>query len=132
MTAELGEFKADIRLFNKWQQDETDIDISDISLQDYIAVKGKNATFTAHTAGRYQKKSFRKAACPIVERLACSLMRHGRNSGKKLMAARIVKHTLEIIHVLTDENPIQVLCMAVMNTGPREDSTRVGSAGKSF
>lgn len=47
--------------------------------------------------------------CPIVERLTVSLMRKGRNSGKKLMAARIVKHTLEIIHLLTDQNPVQVL-----------------------
>lgn len=48
------------------------------------------------------------AQCPIVERLTCALMRKGRNSGKKLMAARIVKHTLEIIHLLTDQNPVQV------------------------
>lgn len=46
--------------------------------------------------------------CPIVERLVCSLMRKGRNNGKKLMAVRIVKHTLEIIHLLTDQNPVQV------------------------
>ena len=46
--------------------------------------------------------------CPIVERLACSLMRHGRNAGKKLQACRIVKHTLELISVLTDQNPVQV------------------------
>ncbi|CAM9935065.1 unnamed protein product [Phaeothamnion confervicola] len=100
-----------------------------MSLQDYIAVKGKYATFLPHTAGRYQKKRFRKATCPIVERLTCSLMRKGRNNGKKLMAARIVKHTLEIIHLLTDQNPVQVLVDAVINSGPREDSTRVGSAG---
>jgi small subunit ribosomal protein S5e len=28
---------------------------------------------------------------------------HGRNNGKKLMAVRIVKHTFEIIHLLTGE-----------------------------
>lgn len=56
-------------------------------------------------------------------------MFHGRNNGKKLMAVRIVKHTFEIIHLLTDENPIQVLIQAIANAGPREDSTRVGSAG---
>lgn len=39
----------------------TDIEIRDISLEDYIAVKGKYATFLPHTAGRYQKKRFRKA-----------------------------------------------------------------------
>lgn len=56
-------------------------------------------------------------------------MRNGRNNGKKLMAVRIVRQTLELIHVLTDENPVQVLVNAIINSGPREDSTRVGSAG---
>lgn len=86
-------------------------------------------TFLPHTAGRYQKKRFRKAQCPIVERLVNALMRHGRNSGKKLKAVRIVKHALEIIHLLTDRNPLQVVVEAVIKSGPREDSTRVGSAG---
>merc|ERR1712124_197415 len=54
---------------------------------------------------------------------------HGRNNGKKLLAVRIVKHTLEIIHLLTDQNPIQVVVNAIINGGPREDSTRIGSAG---
>ncbi len=42
--------------------------VNDISLEDYIAVKAKFATFVPHTAGRYQKKRFRKAQCPIAER----------------------------------------------------------------
>ena len=41
--------------------------------------------------------------CPIVERLTNSLMMHGRNNGKKLMAVTIVKHSFEIIHLLTGE-----------------------------
>ena len=45
------------------------------------------------------------------------------------MAVRIVKHAFEIIHLLTDKNPIQVFVDAVINAGPREDSTRIGSAG---
>jgi len=53
----------------------------------------------------------------------------GRNNGKKLKAVRIVKHAFEIIHLLTGENPIQTFVNAVVNGGPREDSTRVGSAG---
>merc|ERR1719364_575555 len=40
-----------------------------------------------------------------------------------------MKHTFEIINLLTDRNPIQVLVDAAINAGPREDSTRVGSAG---
>merc|ERR1711951_145765 len=56
-------------------------------------------------------------------------MMHGRNNGKKMLAVRIVKHAMEIIHLLTDQNPIQVVVDAVINGGPREDATRVGSAG---
>lgn len=56
-------------------------------------------------------------------------MFHGRNNGKKLMAVRIVRHTFEIIHLLTGENPLQVLVNAIINSGPREDSTRIGRQG---
>lgn len=90
-----------VKLFGKWDCDQVDVD--DISLKDYIPIKGKAAKYLPHTAGRYQVKRFRKALCPIVERLCCSLMMHGRNNGKKLMAVRIVKHTFEIIHLLTGE-----------------------------
>lgn len=48
-------------------------------------------------------KRFRKATCPLVERLASTMMMHGRNNGKKLMTVRIVKHAFEIIHLLTGE-----------------------------
>ncbi|THF96307.1 hypothetical protein TEA_018205 [Camellia sinensis var. sinensis] len=113
---------SDVKLFNRW--------ISDMSVTDYIAVNPvKHATYVPHTAGRYSVKRFRKAQCPIVERLTNSLMMHGRNNGKKLMAVRIVKHAMEIIHLLTDLNPIQIIVDAVINSGPREDATRIGSAG---
>merc|ERR1712051_529945 len=106
-----------------------DVSVSDMSLQDYIAVKEKYARYMPHSAGRFAAKRFRKAQCPIVERLCNSLMMYGRNNGKKLMAVRIVKHAFEIIHLLTDQNPVQVLVEAVINCGPREDSTRVGGGG---
>jgi len=44
------------------------LQVSDMALEDYIAVKPKFARYVPHTAGRYQKKRFRKAQCPIVER----------------------------------------------------------------
>merc|ERR1719210_2156164 len=56
-------------------------------------------------------------------------MSHGRNSGKKCKAVRIVQHAFEIIHLLSERNPLQVLVEAVKNGGPREDSTRIGTAG---
>ncbi|KAG2596338.1 hypothetical protein PVAP13_5KG154600 [Panicum virgatum] len=118
----------DVKLFNRWTFD--DVQVNDISLNDYLAVSAtKHATYLPHTAGRYSKKRFRKAQCPIVERLTNSLMMHGRNNGKKVMAVRIIKHTLEIIHLLTDANPIQIVVDAIINSGPREDATRIGSAG---
>merc|ERR1711874_809391 len=116
-----------VKLFGKW--DCEDVNVSDMSLQDYIPVKPKYATFVPHTAGRYAGKRFRKAQCPIVERMVNSLMMHGRNNGKKIMAVRIVKHAFEIVHLLTDANPIQITVDAIINSGPREDATRIGSAG---
>eukprot|EP00761_Pharyngomonas_kirbyi_P011186 gb/GECH01011211.1/.p1 GENE.gb/GECH01011211.1/~~gb/GECH01011211.1/.p1 ORF type:complete len:194 (+),score=24.43 gb/GECH01011211.1/:1-582(+) len=113
------------KLFAKWSYD--DVDIEDMSLKGYITIA--SAKYLPHNAGRYNAKRFRKAQCLIIERLVNSLMMHGRNNGKKLMAVRIVKHTFEIIHLITGENPIQVLVRAVENSGPREDSTRIGTAG---
>jgi len=117
----------EVKLFGKWSTDE--VQVGDISLQDYIACKDKFSKYLPHSAGRYSVKRFRKAQCPIVERLACSLMMHGRNSGKKLMTVRIVRHCFDIIHLLSGENPLQVLVNAIINSGPREDSTRIGRQG---
>ena len=54
---------------------------------------------------------------------------HGRNTGKKVKALRILRQAFEIIALQTGENPIQVLINAIQNCGPREDSTRVGMGG---
>uniref|UniRef100_A0A1B0CI50 Putative 40s ribosomal protein s5a n=1 Tax=Lutzomyia longipalpis TaxID=7200 RepID=A0A1B0CI50_LUTLO len=75
----------DIKLFGRWSCD--DVHVSDMSLQDYIAVKEKYARYLPHSAGRYAAKRFRKAQCPII------------------------------------------LVTAIINCGPREDSTRIGRAG---
>lgn len=105
-----------------------DVECNDLALGDYITAK-KKALYVPHTAGRYAAKRFRKASCPIVERLVNAMMFHGRNCGKKVQALRIIEHAFEIIHLLTDANPLQVLVDAVANSGPREDSTRIGTAG---
>ena len=80
---------AEIKLFGKWTYKE--LNISDITLLDMIAIKEKDHVFIPHTAGRYQIKRFRKAQCPAVERLANALMRKGRNNGKKMLAMRIIQ-----------------------------------------
>lgn len=79
------------KLFSKWSYD--DIQIQDACFIDYIACKTKKSqVYVPHTAGRYQAKKFRKALCPIVERLVGSMQFHGRNTGKKVKAIRIVRH----------------------------------------
>jgi len=123
---EQAEFAEAPKLYGKWSFDDG-VECDDMSLEDYVAVK---AVFTPHTAARYQTRRFRKALCPIVERMCCSLMMHGRNNGKKMKAMRIIRQALEIIHLVQPEgSPIKVLIDAVRNGGPREDSCRVGSSG---
>lgn len=122
---DVQEAQREVKLFNKWSYE--DVEVKDVSLVDYIQIR--NPVFVSHTAGKYATKRFRKAQCPIVERLTNSLMMNGRNNGKKLKAVRIVKHALEIIYVLTEQNPIQVVVDAIVNSGAREDSTRIGSSG---
>jgi small subunit ribosomal protein S5e len=89
----------------------------------------KAQVYVPHTAGRYQSKKFRKALCPIVERLVGSMQFHGRNTGKKVKAIRIVRHAFEIIHLLTGRNPLEVFIKAIQVAGPREDSTKIGTGG---
>ncbi|RXN01379.1 hypothetical protein EOD39_6975 [Acipenser ruthenus] len=115
----------EIKLFGKRS---TDVQINDISLQDYIACKVKYAKYLPHSRGRYAAKRFCKAQCPIVERLTNSMMMHSHNNGKKLLTCRIMKHTFGFIHLLTGEKPLQVLVNAIINSGPCEDSTRIGQA----
>ena len=62
---------------------------------DYIQIR--QPVYLPHSAGRYAQKRFRKAQCPIIERLTNSLMMNGRNNGKKIMAVRIVAHAFEIV-----------------------------------
>lgn len=45
------------------------------------------------------------------------------------MDVRIVLHTLEVIHLLTDQKPIHIVIDAIIDSGHREDSTRVGGTG---
>jgi small subunit ribosomal protein S5e len=51
-------------------------------------------SFLPHSAGRWQKKRFRKAQCPIVERLTNAIMMKGRNNGKKVTHrdAKLIAH----------------------------------------
>jgi small subunit ribosomal protein S5e len=123
------EFALEPKLFGKWSYEG--VETTDISLANYLQVKTvKQQVYVPYTAGRYQQRKFKKVTCPIIERLICMLMTSGgRNNGKKQNAVRIVKHTLELIHLITGKNPIQIIVSAIQEGGAREDSTRIGSGG---
>jgi len=114
----------DIKLFQKWTF--KDISVQDIGLQRYLNLTPMVAP---HSMGRYEHQRFRKAKVNIVERLINSLMRSGKNSGKKAKATNIVKEAFEIINLRTGKNPIEVLVKAVENASPCEDTTRVSYGG---
>ena len=116
------------KLFSKWSYDE--LEVKDPTLANYIAISStKSRVFLPHTSGRYQLKKFRKVTMPLVEKIMGSLQFHGRNSGKKMKAMRIMRQTLEIIELQTGENPMQVIIDSIGHCGPREDSTRIGKGG---
>jgi len=123
------EFACEPKLFGKWSYEG--IECSDISLAAYLQVKStKQQVFIPYTAGRYQLRKFKKVQCPIIERMVNIMMvSGGRNNGKKQMAMRLVKQTLDLVHLPTGQNPIQVLVNALTLGGAREDSTRIGKGG---
>jgi len=119
-------------LFRKW--DLSDIEIHDIGLKNAISLK---KTIMPLTFGRSALKRFNKADINIVERLANKIMHFGkkyakntgRMGGKKAHSINIVKATLDIIHLKTGKNPVEVLVRAVENSAPNEDTTRIVYGG---
>ena len=125
---EVTPFANEIKLFGLYdKQNDGKCDLSLVELIQYNTAKTN--VYVPHTAGRYQVKRFRKVQCPIIERLTNTLMRHGRNNGKKNIAISIVRQALDIIHLITNRNPTALVLEAVSNAGPREDSARAGSGG---
>jgi len=114
----------DIKLFQKWSFKE--IKVEDIGLQRYLNLTPMVAP---HSMGRHEHQRFRKAKVNVVERLINSLMRSGKNSGKKAKTTNIVKEAFEIINAKTGKNPIEVLVKAVENASPCEDTTRISYGG---
>lgn len=123
---------ANLLLFRKW--DLSNIEIKDLGLKNAISV---NKTIMPLTFGRSALKRFNKAEVNIVERLANKLLHFGkryakntgRMGGKKTRAIKTVKAALEIIHLKTGKNPVEVLVRAIENSAPNEDTTRIVYGG---
>jgi len=112
------------QVFDKWSLEG--IEVKDFGLKRYISLK---PTVTPHSGGRHEHQRFMKSSVNIVERLANNMMRHGRCGGKKAKALGIVRNALDIIHLKTGRNPVEVLVEAVIKSAPCEDITRVAYGG---
>lgn len=120
-------YDSEVKLYGTY---DYNVKIEDITQTELVAINNKKANvYIPHTSGRYQVKRFRKATCPILERLTNAMMRKGRNSGKKNLAMQIVKQTMDIIALVTGKNPLETLLKAISIGGPREDTARTGSGG---
>ena len=119
-------------LFRKW--DLSDIEIHDPGLKTAISLR---KMILPLTYGRSALKRFNKAEANIVERLTNKLMHFGkkyakntgRMAGKKIRVMNTVKATLEMIHLKTGKNPVEILVRAVENSAPNEDTTRIVYGG---
>jgi len=124
LSKEAKKMPPDIKLFGKWSMQG--VEVTDRGLQRYITLR---PVLTPHTGGRHEHKRFMKSSINIVERLINNMMRHGREGGKKAKATGIVRNALEIIHLKTGKNPMEVLLKAIENSAPCEETTRVSYGG---
>jgi small subunit ribosomal protein S7 len=136
----MSKTKKDIKLFNKWSF--ADIRVNDITLQNYINLK---PIIVPHSAGRHEHKRFWKSSkVSIIERFNNRLLSPGfisgkirghkssYNSGKKSKLLKSIENAFTLIELLTDQNPIQVLIDALVNTAPREETTKIAMGGISY
>ena len=115
---------SELKLFGKWSLKE--IEVNDLGLQKYLSLRPMQLP---HSGGRHEHARFGKSKLNIVERLANMFMRPGRAGGKKTRATKIVQHALEIIHLRTRRNPVELLVRAIEQAAPREDVTRLSYGG---
>ena len=124
-------------LFNMYSYD---VEVYDPSLRNYINLK---PIVYPNSYGRKSQSLFHKANLNIIERLENVLMRggtggkvggkvirtKGRLQGKKVKVANSIKEAFEIVNRQAGMNPIQVLILALENSAPIEDTTRVRYGG---
>lgn len=122
-------------LFRKW--DLSGVEIKDPGLKTVISLR---RSILPHTFGRSSLKRFNKTEVNIVERLANKLMHFGkkyakntgRMGGKKARTMNTVKAALELIHLKTGKNPVEVLVRAIEYSSPNEDTTRIVYGGTAY
>ncbi len=132
--------KSEIKLFNRWSFEN--LEVNDPSLLKYINLQ---PIIIPHSGGKHEHKRFWKTErVSIVERFINKMLAPGligrrikgrnssTNSGKKQKALKIVENSFSIIEKTSQKNPIQVLVDAVINSAPREETTRISLGGISY
>ncbi len=136
----MSKSKSEIKLFNKWSFEN--IELNDFTLEKYINLK---AIIIPHSAGRHEHRRFWKSSrVSIIERFTNRLLSPGfigsrikghkssHNSGKKNKLIKGLKDAFTLIELRTGQNPVQVLVDAIVNTAPREETTKIARGGISY
>jgi len=136
----MSKTKQEVKLFNRWSF--KNIEIRDRTLENYINLK---PIIVPHSAGRHEHRRFWKSSkVSVIERFINRLLAPGFigsrirgrkssfNSGKKFKLLRSLKDAFVLIELNSGENPIQVITDAIINTAPREETTRIAMGGISY
>ena len=136
----MSKTKKEILLFNKWSFEN--IEVVDRTLGDYINLR---PIIIPHSAGRHEHRRFWKSSkVSIVERFTNRLLAPGFigsrirgrkssfHSGKKAMLLRSLRDGFVLIKLTSGVNPIQILVDAIVNTAPREETTKIAMGGISY
>lgn len=136
----MSKTKNEIKFFNKWSF--VNVTVRDRTLENYINLK---PIIIPHSAGRHEHRRFWKSTkVSILERFVNRLLSPGFigsrirgrkssfNSGKKGKLLTSIKNAFVLIELTTEQNPIQVFIDAIMNTTPREETTRIAMGGISY
>ncbi|MFX1409022.1 MAG: 30S ribosomal protein S7 [Promethearchaeota archaeon] len=136
----MSKTKSQIKLFNKWSFE--DIEVRDFTLEKYINLK---PIIIPHSAGRHEHRRFWKSSrVSIIERFTNRLLSPGfigskikghkssYNSGKKNKLIKSMRDAFTLIELKTGQNPVQVLVDSIVNTAPREETTKIAMGGISY
>ncbi|MHA2399907.1 MAG: 30S ribosomal protein S7 [Promethearchaeota archaeon] len=136
----MSKVKKEIKLYNRWSFEN--IEFSDRTLENYINLK---PIIVPHSAGRHEHRRFWKSSkVSVIERFVNRLLSPGfigsrikghkssYNSGKKGKLLRSLKNAFILIELNSGENPIQILVDAIVNTAPREETTKIAMGGISY
>lgn len=120
----MAKTSVECKLFDKW--DISGIEVKDPGLAQVVSLR---PVVIPHSGGRHEKRKFWKYSVNIVERLVNRVAQTARAGGRKAKAINIVKHAFEIVSIQTGRNPVEVFVDALVNSAPREDTTRVSYGG---